>query len=679
MSLASGSIDLKSLKVAGEPNKYITYISPSDGIKIFDGTNSTNYIKINANGTTIYKNNNMVTSITEEKLAFYLPRTGYGDASGVYEAASFNSEGLTLSAHVYNGPAKADLPYFKLKSNGLYFYQLPSNPLATQQIRASIIENAITFRDVNNSSIGQYLFIGDLVEKQSNGNYYATIEEYCTLPSSTSSAGYNWNIQYKVLNLIGIYAYDGTNWQAINNSYFSFNANAGDGFKDENLLIDAINFTQTCVQQYSAQVLKIIYTTTSKYTKYFSLGTRSLNTPAEHSAGLTDEIKHHIGAFSTTIGFDNIAEGIFSFASGYQVSALGHLTAAIGDTIEVRGLHSYGIGDDIAIKGDYNIAQGSSFNIVGNYNYAEGYSNSIKGSYNHIEGVNNNYAGTYSSIASSGSYNHQEGRYTTIYTTEDGVGSYIHLQNLGTIGCASAQTAIGRYNQLLDLYDQSKPYGDYALYIGNGTSSSARSNALTVDWNGNVNIASGAKYKINGTALSAADVNALATSAAYTRSSAGGLDWSNNTEGNSKVIMKSALAFWNGSYDGSTSNLTRFKASNGTSYSFGTLASKNSLSAADVGAVPKSVCCFANSVVRTPSSGTITFTLSELGITNGQKPVGILMTYQDGGATPTILRYDYDASSANGVIVKVYDANGNAVSSAVRFFMMVFQGSWTSA
>lgn len=38
----------------------------------------------------------------------------------------------------------------------------------------------------------------------------------------------------------------------------------------------------------------------------------------------------------------------------------------------------------------------------------------------------------------------------------------------------------------------------YVFVIGNGTSDSHRSNALTVDWNGNVDIASGAKYKING-------------------------------------------------------------------------------------------------------------------------------------------------------------------------------------
>lgn len=54
----------------------------------------------------------------------------------------------------------------------------------------------------------------------------------------------------------------------------------------------------------------------------------------------------------------------------------------------------------------------------------------------------------------------------------------------------------------------------------------------------------------------AAHVNAVATSDKYTRTSAGGLDWINQTDGDAKVIAKSALAYWNGSYNGTNSNLS---------------------------------------------------------------------------------------------------------------------------
>lgn len=94
--------------------------------------------------------------------------------------------------------------------------------------------------------------------------------------------------------------------------------------------------------------------------------------------------------------------------------------------------------------------------------------------------------------------------------------------------------------------------------------------------------------------------------------------------------------------------------------------------------ISRNFICYANSIVRSFSSGSITMSLADLGITTGQKPVGILLTYQDGGATPTILRYDYDASSSSGVVIKAYDSSGKAVSGNVRFFALVFQNSWTS-
>ncbi len=81
--------------------------------------------------------------------------------------------------------------------------------------------------------------------------------------------------------------------------------------------------------------------------------------------------------------------------------------------------------------------------------------------------------------------------------------------------------AIANYSVALNLYNDAKgecqtvigqycnPNTTSAFIIGNGSNSQDLSNALTVDWSGNVNIASGAKYKINGTNLSANDVGAL--------------------------------------------------------------------------------------------------------------------------------------------------------------------------
>jgi len=58
-------------------------------------------------------------------------------------------------------------------------------------------------------------------------------------------------------------------------------------------------------------------------------------------------------------------------------------------------------------------------------------------------------------------------------------GQASHAQNLDTKASSAYQTAIGKYN----VEDAN---GTYAFIIGNGTADNARSNAFTVDWNGNL-------------------------------------------------------------------------------------------------------------------------------------------------------------------------------------------------
>ena len=73
-----------------------------------------------------------------------------------------------------------------------------------------------------------------------------------------------------------------------------------------------------------------------------------------------------------------------------------------------------------------------------------------------------------------GGASHVEGGYTTAS------GGYSHSANYYTGAMSSCQTVIGKYNVL----DSSNTY---AFIIGNGTSAT-RSNAFTVDWEGNLNI-----------------------------------------------------------------------------------------------------------------------------------------------------------------------------------------------
>jgi len=102
---------------------------------------------------------------------------------------------------------------------------------------------------------------------------------------------------------------------------------------------------------------------------------------------------------------------------------------------------------------------------VGAMSVASGYECVASNEYAHAEGF---------SATASGSISHAEGGYTVAS------GSYSHAQNNNTVARGNSQTAIGRYNA-------NDP--NNAFEIGNGASSSARSNAFAVDWSGNVTAA----------------------------------------------------------------------------------------------------------------------------------------------------------------------------------------------
>ena len=102
--------------------------------------------------------------------------------------------------------------------------------------------------------------------------------------------------------------------------------------------------------------------------------------------------------------------------------------------------------------------------VVGLMSVAEGYGTTASGFRSHAEG---------SGVTSSGDSAHAEG------AGAQALGGVSHAQNLYTIAASDYQTALGQFN----VADSAN---EYAVIIGNGTSNSARSNALVIDWNGNV-------------------------------------------------------------------------------------------------------------------------------------------------------------------------------------------------
>ena len=118
-------------------------------------------------------------------------------------------------------------------------------------------------------------------------------------------------------------------------------------------------------------------------------------------------------------------------------------------------------------------AEGNSTRASGDASHAEGSTTTASKYGSHSEGV---------TTFSLGSASHSEG----LLTTASGDAS--HAQNYGTKASSTCQTALGKYN----IEDSNSTY---AVIVGNGASDSMRSNALTVDWNGNILAASAITFK----------------------------------------------------------------------------------------------------------------------------------------------------------------------------------------
>ncbi len=122
-------------------------------------------------------------------------------------------------------------------------------------------------------------------------------------------------------------------------------------------------------------------------------------------------------------------------------------------------------------------ASTTSLNVNVSYNGIEEGLSSVSGQLAHAEG-DRSQAGNFAAHAegrqcnASGTASHAEGIATMAS------GSYSHSQGNGTVASGNSQHAAGKYNVL----DNNNTYAEV---IGNGTANDARSNARTLDWNGN--------------------------------------------------------------------------------------------------------------------------------------------------------------------------------------------------
>lgn len=201
-----------------------------------------------------------------------------------------------------------------------------------------------------------------------------------------------------------------------------------------------------------------------------------------YQAKTTHPYAHAEGLLTVASGNDSHAEGDSCEASGSSSHAEGSSTIASGDSghseggaTEASGDFSHAEGFETRATGDNSHAEGNNTTASGYQSHAEGDSTVASAGYSHAEGLRSEASALMahaegSDTVASGNSSHAEG----IDTVASGYNS--HAEGWGTVASSNYQHVQGKYN----IEDTTS-----AEIVGNGTGLADKSNAYTLDWEGN--------------------------------------------------------------------------------------------------------------------------------------------------------------------------------------------------
>ena len=201
------------------------------------------------------------------------------------------------------------------------------------------------------------------------------------------------------------------------------------------------------------------------------------------------------GSFAFGIGVE--ASGSYSHAEGTNTNATGTCSHAEGGGSTASDAYAHAEGGSTTASSSYAHAEGSNTTASGTFSHSEGSLTTASGNSSHAEG---------NSSTASGYASHTEGMQTTAS------GSYSHADGDNTIANHKSQHVFGAYNVAdPNTYGASSP-GNYIEIVGNGLGDEYRSNARTLDWNGNETLAGSltlGKGTENEVTITAAQLTAL--------------------------------------------------------------------------------------------------------------------------------------------------------------------------
>lgn len=175
------------------------------------------------------------------------------------------------------------------------------------------------------------------------------------------------------------------------------------------------------------------------------------------------------------------AEGILTNATGQTSHAEGLLTESSGSASHAEGYQSIASGYFSHAEGQQNIASGQESHVEGGYNFASGLESHVEGQYNCVSGNRSHAEGQGNFVNSI--LSHAEGSGNVVN------GALSHVQGINSISDDDEGKTVS-----ITIYEKdgktvvsnvSRTLNKYAHIVGNGTSESTRSNAHTLDWEGN--------------------------------------------------------------------------------------------------------------------------------------------------------------------------------------------------
>lgn len=173
---------------------------------------------------------------------------------------------------------------------------------------------------------------------------------------------------------------------------------------------------------------------------------------------------HAEGSSTKAKGTSSHSEGRMSEASGENSHAEGYYARALVKNSHAEGNQtSAGYNEGGSLLGEGDHAEGSETKAYGGFSHAEGKKSVASNEASHAEGFQ---------TTASGQNSHSEGRATTAS------GAKSHAEGWNTIAAGECQHVEGKYN----IEDTENLY---LHIVGNGTAANKRSNAHTVDKNGN--------------------------------------------------------------------------------------------------------------------------------------------------------------------------------------------------